>query len=505
MSIKLSPLLSDGMVLQRDAEVTLWGWADEPVAVTFLGQTYCANPDTDGKWSVTLRGLAPGGPHTMAIGSILLCDVYVGDVWLCTGQSNMQFPMRRAKHMYPEELRETQPRIRQFTVAQRTDFHGPRDDLASGRWAGVSPDTIEDFSAVGYFFAKRLFERYGVPIGLILTAIGGTPIHAWMSRGMLEGFPELIEEADRCSDDAYVARVQAEDAEGSRQFMEEIDRADMGLAEGWDAAEYDDRDWEERQLLAPWEGTGSVWLRKEITIPQAMAGRPAVLFLGTLLDADTVYVNGVCVGNTTYRYPPREYAVPPLPAGRCVIAVRVISMSSGGFTPGKQYLLSTEAGAINLNGNWRFHRGGQAAPPQPQTAFHYTPTGLYNGMLAPLRRYAVRGAIWYQGESDANSPDRYAEKFAAMARGWRADWAHEFPILFVELSEWGEGVHWDALRAQQWLALDVPKTAMAASYDLGEHNDLHPQSKQAVGDRLARCAMRVAYGERMPPSPFELV
>ena len=505
MSVKLPLLISDGMVLQRDTEVKLWGTADELVTVSFLGKEYGAAPDTQGHWSVVLRGLPPGGPHTLTVNDIAIHDVYVGDVYLCSGQSNMQFPMRRVKYMYPEELKNPNPNIRQFTVPQRFNFHAPQWDLDGGCWAGASPEAIENFSAVGYFFAKRLYERYQVPVGLLVSAIGGTPIHAWMSRGALEEFPDLLREAGLCADDAYVARVQAEDILNAGRFFDEIDKNDPGLHEKWYSPDYDDSGWEERSLLTPWTGTGSVWLRKTLSIPPELAGKPAVLFLGTIVDWDTVWVNGEIIGNTTYRYPPREYALPSLPEGRCVITVRVISKEGGCFTPGKQYLLTTGAGSFNLNGDWRFRRGGQGEPLEPETFFHYKPTGLYNGMLAPLKHFAIKGTIWYQGESDAANPSRYAEKFEALARSWRADWGYEFPFLFVELAHWSGGQEWGLLRREQWQSLRIPKTAMAAAFDLGEHNDLHPQNKQAVGDRLARCAMRVAYRETLPPSPFEIV
>jgi sialate O-acetylesterase len=505
MSIQLSRLLSSGMVLQRNSQAKLWGWADEPVTVTFLGQEYHASPDAAENWTITLDDLPSGGPHTLNINDIVLRDVYVGDVFLCSGQSNMQFPMRRVKHMYPEEMQNPNPNIRQFTVPQRYDFHGPQSDLEGGSWAGASPETIEEFSAVGYFFAKRLYERYRVPIGLILSAIGGTPIHAWMSRESLNGFPELIKEADLCADDAYVKQVQARDAKNAEHFFGGIDKADPGLLEKWYSPDYDDSGWEQRPLLTPWAGTCSVWLRKTVEIPPELAGKPAVLYLGTVTDWDTVYVNGEAVGNTTYKYPPREYTVPSLPSGRCVIAVRVISKDGGYFTPGKQYLLTTEAGSFNLNGEWRFRRGGQGTSYEPETFFHYKPVGLYNGMIAPLLKFAIKAALWYQGESDAGNPNRYVEKFEALVRTWRAEWGYGFPFLFVELPHWEGGPDWVRLRRQQWLSLEIPNTAMAAAFDLGEHNDLHPQNKQPVGDRLARCAMRVVYGEKMAPSPLEII
>ena len=505
MGIILPKLIADGMVLQRNAKIRIWGKSDVPVTLSFLGKRYEALPDPSGHWEILLRDLQPGGPYTMQINEITLKDVHVGDVWLCSGQSNMQIPMSRVKHMYPEEIESPNPHIRQFTVPQNYDFHGPLDSLDGGQWTAASPGTIRDFSAVGYFFAKRLYERYQIPIGLILSAVGGTPIHAWMSRGALENFPDLIQEADLYADDGYVARIQAEEAKRWEIFYGGVDAADPGLAEKWYSPEYNDEAWEERDLLDPWPGTGSVWLRKTLRIPPGLAGKKATLFLGTLVDWDMVYVNGQAVGNTTYQYPPREYTIPSLPEGRCVIAIRVISKNGGRFTPGKQYLLVTDKGSFNLNGTWRFRRGAQASPPTPEVFLYYKPAGLYNGMIAPLKRFAVKGALWYQGEADADNPERYAEKFKALVNAWRADWGYELPFLFVELPHWEGGPHWHLMRQQQRLALDIPGTAMAAAFDLGEHNDLHPQGKQAVGDRLARCAMRLVYGETLPHSPFEIM
>ncbi|MGI6669942.1 MAG: sialate O-acetylesterase [Acetivibrionales bacterium] len=505
MSVELPRLISDGMVLQRNAAARLWGKADEPVTVTLLGRQYRTVPDENGRWEIVLDGLEPGGPHELTINDITIHEVFIGDVWLCSGQSNMQMPMQRVKHMYPEEIHAPNLNIRQFTVPYRHEFKMPLDSLDGGCWLCASPRTINDFSAVGYFFAKRLQERYEIPVGLILSAYGGTPIHAWMSRGMLESFPGLLLEADRYADGRYMEKVQAENEKNKEKFFSEIDEKDPGLAEKWHMPDYDDSGWEERDLLLPWTGGGSVWLRRTIDVPPEIAGKPATLFLGTITDWDMAYVNGKAVGNTTYRYPPREYAVPSMPYGRCVIAVRVISKDGGWFTPGKQYLLTTDSGSFDLGGTWRFRRGARVAPAVPETFLHCKPTSLYNGMLAPLKRYTIKGAIWYQGESDGKNPEGYAEKFTALVKGWRTDWGYEFPFLFVELAHCAEGAGWDLIRRQQRQVLGIPRTAMAAAFDLGEENDPHPLGKQAIGDRLARCAMRVVYGETMPHSPFEVV
>lgn len=505
MSVKLPFLFSDGMVLQRNAKIKLWGIADEPVTVGFMGCEYHADPDMKGNWEIVLNNLEPGGPYTMTINEIEIKDVYIGDVWLCAGQSNMQLPMQRVRHRYPEHMHAFNPNIRQFTVPHCYNFKGPMNSLDGGSWVSVSQETIKDFSAVGYFFSKRLQDRYQVPIGLIVAAIGGTPIHMWVNRRLLKNFPELLSEAERALDDTYVTSLVAKDALEEDSFFEWIEKFDPGLLEKWYLADYNDSDWEERDLLLPWKGAGSVWLRKTVEIPEELAGKPATIFLGTVIDRDTVYVNGEAIGNTTYRYPPREYVIPSLPHGRCTITIHAISKDGGCFTPGKQYLLTTDAGSFNLNDTWRFRPGVQGAPPAEGDSINSIPSGYYNAMIAPLRNFAIKGAIWYQGEADEKNPQGYAEKFTALVHGWRKDWGYEFPFIFVELPYWGGGLTWNELRRDQWQLLEIPKTAMAAAFDLGEHNDLHPLGKQAVGDRLARCAMRVAYGEKMPHSPFEIV
>jgi len=505
MGVRLPLLLSDGMVLQRNARIKLWGTADEPVTVDFMGCEYRVDPDIRGNWEIVLDDLQPGGPYTMNINEIRISDVYVGDVWLCSGQSNMQTSMQRVRHMYPEQMHASNQYIRQFTVQPCYNFKETMESIDSGSWVSVSPETIKDFSAVAYFFSKRLQEEYQVPIGLIVSAVGGTPIHLWMNRRSLKSFPELLCRADSCVDDTYVAKLSAKDIQQKESFLELVDKSDPGLSEEWYSDKYDDSDWEERDLLLPWTGAGSVWLRKTFEIPEELAGKPATLFLGTIIDADTVYVNGEIIGNTDYRYPPREYRIPSLPHGQCAITIRVISMDGGRFTAGKQYLLTTDAGSFNLKGTWLYRPGAQVMPFDEVNSLYSLPSGYYNAMIAPLRNYAIRGAIWYQGESDDKNPQGYAEKFAQLVDGWREDWGYEFPFLFVELPHWGDGKGWDLLRREQWKSLQVPKTAMAAAFDLGEHNDVHPLGKRLVGERLARCAMRLVYGERMPHSPFEIV
>lgn len=504
MCVRLPRLISDGMVLQR-GKAWLWGEADVRVGIHFMGKNYSAVPDAQGRWRLQLDAGQAGGPYELIIGDRTLRDVYIGEVWLCTGQSNMQLPMNRVRYRYPDAWQNSTPRLRQFTVAQRMNFTGPCDDLDEGEWISASPETLDAFTAVGYFFGQALMARYDVPVGLILCAIGGTPIQAWMGRDALADFPALLAEADQCRDESWVTSVQEQEQQRAAAYLRDLNARDPGLRERWFDPSFDDSAWTIRPLLEGWDGPGTVWLRKTVNIPDTLAGEPATLFLGTVLDADTVYLDGERIGETGYRYPPRIYQIPALPKGRCQITLHITSHQPGGFEKGKQYLLATAKGAIDLRETWRFQKGAAGEGPPVVTNFANKPTGLFHGMTAPLRHFGVAGAIWYQGESDTGAPEGYAKKFAAMARCWRDAWNDPFPICFTELAHWDGGADWDALRCEQRQSLRVPHTAMAAADELGEYNDLHPQGKRDVGERLARSAMRLAYGEALPPSPFEII
>lgn len=511
----LSGILSDGMVLQRNADVAVWGKTRprERVRVVFLDRTYETTADESGNWLVTLQGLPPGGPYEMRIaadGERVIRDVLVGDVWVLGGQSNMELPVRRTLDLFAEEIRGVHlPFVRQFTVPMTYDFHGPRDEVAGGRWMAAVQDEVMHFSAAGFFFAKELYERYGVPIGLILTAVGGTPIEAWMSEPTLRRIGGYDEQLDRCKDDEYVAATQRSDEERMRRWHQTLNERDPGLKEGWSGERCDTSDWRDFELPNSWRDgeleavRGSVWFRREIEVPPSMAAGEAMLKLGTVVDADETYINGTLVGSTGYRYPPRRYPVPAgvLKPGKNTIAVRVISThNTGEFVRDMPYELVAGGQTLDLKGTWKYRVGAVVEALEPQTFFHYMPAGLYNGMIAPLRRYAIKGALWYQGESNAHKPEGYSRLFREMVQDWRNLWGiGDFPFIFTQLANFevedGGRETWAKLREEQRKCLAVPNTAMATAVDIGEYNDLHPQDKKTLGRRLALCARRIAYGE----------
>lgn len=519
-----SGIISDGMVLQRHAPVPIWGRAkpNQPIEVHFLGRCYPAVADDAGNWSVTLDEMEAGGPHQMVISvqgepDVTIENILVGDVWLLGGQSNMQLPVRRTLDLFADEVADVElPTIRQFTVPERYDFHGPRAELAGGRWMPATGDNVLDFSAVGFFFARELQRTIDVPIGLILTAIGGTPVEAWMSESTLKRFGGYDETLAQCKDDRYVNETIRRDEERRERWMRELNEHDAGIREKW---YLDDRadgpEWQAVQVPGRWnepelaDAHGAVWYRKTFEVQADMLGSDAKLMLGTVVDADDTFINGVWIGSTAYRYPPRRYVIPRklLKPGTNRIAVRVVSIANkGGFIPDMPYKIVADGKEIDLTGTWCRRIGVLKEAMQPTTFFQYKPAGLYNGMIAPISRYRIKGTLWYQGESNTGQPRGYADLFRAMIQDWRKRWGiGDFPFIYTQLANFeGDEDHggasrsnWAELREEQRLALDVPNTAMAVTIDVGEYNDLHPQDKKTVGERLALCARKRAYGEEI--------
>ncbi|MBI5473805.1 MAG: beta galactosidase jelly roll domain-containing protein [Ignavibacteriae bacterium] len=517
--VRLPRLVSDGMVLQRNADVKIWGWAShgEKVSVRFVDSTYSTITDSSGSWSVTLAQLQPGGPHDMQIrasDSVTIHDILIGDVWVCSGQSNMELPMKRVRPLYENEIAAANnSQIRQFAVPQQYDFNKPHDDLTAGSWKSVTPENVLDFSAVAYFFAKEVYERHKIPIGLIHSSLGGSPAQSWMSEEALKAFPTYYEEAQRFKDSTLIQQIETSDRTRINAWYTLLRQKDKGYSnprQEWLATKVKTSGWSTMNVPGYWYETkigdvnGVVWFRKTITLPASAAGKQAKLILGRIVDADSVFVNGVFIGTTSYQYPPRRYEIPPkvLKRGQNTIVVRVINSSGhGGFVPDKPYELIVDDVKIDLKGKWQCRLGATMTPLASQTFIRWKPLGLYNAMLAPLFNYRIKGVIWYQGESNTRRPVEYRELFPAMIRNWRSDWKQgEFPFLFVQLTNFMESKsqpsesEWALLRESQLRTLSLPNTAMAVTIDIGEWNDIHPLNKKDVGKRLALAAEKVAYG-----------
>ncbi|MAS70841.1 MAG: sialate O-acetylesterase [Zunongwangia sp.] len=521
--VRLPKLVSDGMVLQRNSNVRIWGWASEgeDIEVSFQQRNY--NTSTkNGKWEILLENPNIGGPYTMQISgknSIQLDSIYIGDVWLCSGQSNMELPMSRVAPKYTEEIKSADnAEIRYFQVPKEYNLTKKLDDFSGGNWISVNQNTIEGFAAIPYFFAKNLYEEYQIPIGLIDASLGGSPVEAWMSEKALKNFPEAIAEVEKLKPEGVIDSLEQLDQNRIRNWYTTVTAEDAGLKSGWKTANFDDSDWEEFELpgLLKQPINGVVWFRKKFDLKSEFSGKPAELLMGRIVDADSVFVNGTFVGNTTYQYPPRRYQIPEniLREGENTITVKLISeRGRGGFVTDKPYEINFPEKRIDLKGAWKYKVGKATEALQPQTFYRWKPTGLYNAMIHPLLKYSIKGAIWYQGESNTGEPEKYSELFPKMIESWRENWHQEasnFPFLFVQLANFMESrenptdTNWARLREAQKAALNVPKTGMAVTIDVGEWNDIHPLDKKTVSDRLATAAKHLAYGDAsvVPSGPI---
>ena len=531
-AVRLPTLVGSHMVLQRERPLPLWGWAapGERVSLTFRGKTYAATaPDAAGRWQATLPATPAGGPYTLTVkgqNTIVLEDVLVGDVWLASGQSNMQFKVKDQSGGYQpvqnadqEIAQANYPKIRCFTVAQTLAYH-PQADVAGSGWLVCSPATVAEFSAVAYFFGRELYQKYQVPIGLLVSCWGGTPAEAWTSAEGLKTLPEFsstvagfAKRTTTLGDDqtAFDARQQA--------FFKNIKTYDQGYpptGPTWAAPDFDARAWPLMTLPGLWEAMpslntydGIIWFRKQIELPATLAGQPLTLSLGQIDDADTTFFNGVKVGSTNGYNAPRTYQIPAalVRPGPNLIAVRVLDTGGGGGFWGEAAALSLNGpgGRLPMAGPWQYKVAldpkNLPVAPFPGGAAQ-APTSLYNGMIAPLRPFALKGAIWYQGESNAERAEQYRMLFPALITDWRRQWDQEFPFLFVQLANYRAAQpqpaesDWAELREVQAMTLILPRTGMATAIDIGNPDDIHPHNKQEVGRRLALVARRMAYGDK---------
>ena len=518
--IKLPRLISDNMVLQRDIKLTIWGWAavGEKVTIRFKDKNYSSTTGADSTWSVTLPALKAGGPYDMEItgsNKVVIKNILIGDVWVCSGQSNMELPMERVKEKYPTVIAQAaNPAIRQFNITTTYDFQKARKDYESGSWQPADPQTVLQFTAVGYFFAKTLYEKYQVPIGLIKASVGGSPAEAWLNEDALRAFPQHLETALKYKQAGYIDSIRARDQQIRNNWYQAIWQQDKGLhdTKPWYDPSVNTTDWKTMPVPGFWDEhglkgvNGVVWFRKDIEVPASMTGKPAKLLLGRIVDQDSVFVNGRFAGTIGYQYPPRRYELPAgmLQPGKNTIVVRVINNAGrGGFISDKPYKLTVGEETIDLRGDWQFALGATAPPLPSGTFFQYMPTGLYNAMVSPMLPYRIKGVIWYQGESNAGRAVEYRTLFPAVINTWRQQW-HEgnFPFLFVQLANYMEAKDqpgesgWAMTREAQLKTLSLPNTGMAVITDIGEWNDIHPLNKEDVGKRLALWAEKQAYGDQ---------
>ena len=537
--LTLNRLFSDHAVLQRQQELPVWGSAapGAPVTITFAGQSCSTNASARGEWRVNLAPVDAGGPFTITAVSgaetVTVHDVLVGEVWLCSGQSNMECPVYNPEYwLYEstsgkyEAAAADYPSIRLFTVENKPS-QSPRTHV-SGQWKVCSPKTVADFSGVGYFFGRTLYQHLNVPVGLIDNSVGGTPAEAWTSRDTLASTPVIAPIIT--SFDAYLPQYDRLDREISEQlkkrddFLKVIVTNNTGFARGWAGPEADTSAWQTLRVPGPCalnKDDGVLWFKRSVTIPARWYGKPLRLALGPVDNFDITYVNGVNVGETGSDIPEswtvsRFYTVPAgiVTSSPLVIAVRVCDIINNGGLPGPATGLFLTAvnnpdDRISLAGTWLtrkevFLNETYAKPPYLIGAENQeAPAVLFNSRVNPLIPFGLRGILWYQGESNAERAFQYRDLFPAMVRSWRALWGKpDMPFLFVQIASYlfqsNEPTqhNWAELREAQLLSLrELSNSAMAVTIDIGEDRNIHPHNKQAVGKRLSLAARALAYNE----------
>ena len=531
--VRLPQVFQSGMVLQRGTSVPVWGQADagETVVVKLNKKTVTTVADASGKWRVDLPAMKAGGPYVLEVrgerlevrgekpDAILLTDVWLGDVWLCTGQSNMETTLERVSPQYPDELNDSNAMVRLFHVQYQTDPHQPSADLRPTSWKKLNRENAWRFSSIGYFLGKQLQREKGVAQGIIESAWGGTPIEAWIAADTLKKhFPMYYKQMQLYQNDEYVAAQQRAAGQAEQQWQKILNANDPGLGK-YTELNYDDSGWKEvnqYNLSSKREWIGSLWLRQHIHIDAQHAGKKAQLLLGTLYDCDYTYINGKLVGNTGYQYPPRRYQVPEglLREGDNVITVRFINKSGmPHFIKEKPYKFVFGKGDEQPIGEkWLLCEGAE----MPRAigmgvSLQNQPSTLFNGMIHPLAPFAVAGVVWYQGES--NTGMHQAVEYAPMLRLLMANWRQAFerpqmPFVIVQLANYMAFVErpqdtgWSRVReAQRIVAAEDPYSELALTIDLGETVDIHPLRKKEVAERIALNFERLVYGKKVQLAP----
>ena len=520
--LRLPALFADDMVLQQKKVNRVWGWADpgQLVQVDFLEKNYPAYADANGNWSVFLDAAPAGKTGTMAVWAgettFEFKNVAIGEVWICSGQSNMEWRMDMLKETYPQELKTARNENIRFMVVEKTLATSPQKDLpVSTKWTAVTPETVGACSAVAYWYAKQLQKELNVPIGLIVTAWGGTPAQSWTS---FEGLHDFSRYTQNFIDKIHPLKLEdmSRKLEEGRETFRRTMEAKADYMKQLVQPGFDDSQWKEMYLPKPWEAQGFpaldgiVAYRLSFNVDAADAGKEATLDMPAIDDIDSTYINGTFIGTMSQWDALRKYKIPAgvLKEGKNLLVIKVRDdQGGGGLSDGAvKFAVTTGSRTIELKGNARYDiiavlpdlTGGFGALQQQ-------PAVLYNAMIAPLLPLSIQGAIWYQGESNAdNKADaiEYNRLFPAMIRDWRQRWGQgEFPFLFVQLASFGAiqsqpaDANWGYLREAQSATLSLPNTGMAVTTDIGNPFNIHPVQKQEVGERLAAEAMRVVYGK----------
>lgn len=519
--IKLPKIFGNSMVLQRDQKIPVWGWASpgQQIIVQLKDQQQKIKADAFGKWLLYLKPEHAGGPFKLIVSGtkekIVIDNVLIGDVWICSGQSNMAFTVKRSKNAEEEIKSADNNFIRQFYVQQSVSLQ-PEQDVKGGEWKICTPENAGNFTAVGYFFARELFADLKVPIGIINSSVGGTHIETWISKNAYQQdnyFRDMIAKVPSVTVDQLLQQR-------AEELSNKIDSAQGGLPalnekNEWVNVSYDDSKWQQMDQAGMWESKGwqrldgKVWFRKIINVDASDINKKGVLELGTIDDTDESYINSIKIGATKNK-PAQEriYNIEPgiLKPGKNIIAVSVEDVGGGGgFGSGAEKIkLTLENKVIPLAAKWKYKIESFSTSGFNVNANIY-PSLLFNAMINPLMPFGIKGVIWYQGESNAGRAYEYRKTFPMLIKDWRKGWRQgNFPFLFVQLPNFiaqpediQRGSTWAELREAQAMALTVPETGMAVTIDIGEPKDIHPTNKQEVARRLAKIALGKVYKKKL--------
>ena len=509
--IEVPRFFSSHMVLQQKEPITIYGIAKvgETVKVNFNENHLKAVADKSGYWSVTFLPMKAGGPYNMSItgeNEIKFSDVYIGEVWFCSGQSNMGWKLENSLNGEEELANANYGKIKLFS-ASRYMSSKPVNQVEEGNWETCTPQNAKGFSAVAYFFGRELYKKYQVPIGLINSSWGGTNIEAWMDEALLKNHPESQKILAKMKGLDMVKAV-SDYKKAHVAYSIEQDETDIGVKENWQSLNTNYSTWKTFKLPSLWKNTdlekthGVVWVTKEIELKPEEISSVIQISLGRIDDEDVTYFNGEKIGSSTKKDLDRIYTIPKklLKIGNNRITIKTKNLLDlGGFRGAKADLfIKTENNKISLVGNWQY-KVGTPNLEEPPVRIHprYYPTSLYNSMVNPFFGYNIKGVIWYQGESNTKNPDEYATFFPEMIKDWRAKWKKDMPFLFVQLANYANQNNREAaIREAQTAALKLDKTAMVVTLDIGEDANVHPRNKQEVGRRLAMAAQNIAYGEK---------
>jgi sialate O-acetylesterase len=516
---RLASIFADDMILQRNQPIAVWGWADagELISIGFNGKKATASVQKNGYWKAQLPAQNAGGPFVLTAstksGTITIKNILVGEVWLCSGQSNMEWAVRDVFNAAAEINAANYPMIRQVLIPKTIAEQPLKDITGKLSWTKAIPAEVAGFTGVGYFFAVELYKKLGVPIGLINSSWGGTDVETWTSRTAFEGsaeFQTMIARVPKLNLDS-LNKVAAEKLNNRLQQLQH-GLPDAGEIAKFSEPDFQDDGWPLLKVPALWESQqlpgfdGVLWMRKTIEIPESWVGRQTMLQLGYIDDNEETYLNGVAVGKTDGHNKLRQYVINNIKPGKNTIAVKITDTGGGGgcYGDANEIYLQSGTDTIFLAGNWRF-QVVTVGIAMAGTGPNDYPTLLYNGMIEPLMPYTIKGVIWYQGENNASRASQYSIAFPLMIKDWRSHWGlGDFPFYFVQLASFNaangnseKGSSWAELREAQSATLRLPNTGMAVTTDIGTSNDIHPRNKQDVGKRLAAQALRHTYQQNI--------